>query len=103
MINPAKSGMEPITSEAVTITAQSAIGPGFFATAQIEVQIAVSTPTRRSSNRGKATTLSAMARTAKTKPTPNPTPVIVQPAEVVSTSWRNADSETGTSGPSVTI
>src|SRR6185437_7235325 len=101
MMRPRNAGIDPITRPAATIRPQSAIGPGFAATARIDVHTAASRPTSRSSKSGNDTTLIASTSKAKRNPTPTPTRIIVQPALVVNTSWTNAAIETGGSGPRV--
>src|ERR1700683_2446037 len=97
--SPSKQGTDPITSAAATIRPHAAIGSGFVTTAWIEVQIAVSIFTSRSSNSGKDTTLIVRVRTANRNPIPTPRMIIAQPASVVNTSWTNAAIETGGFSP----
>jgi hypothetical protein len=59
IMRPSKTGIDPITRLPATIKPQSAIGPGFAATARIDVHTALSSPTSRSSNSGNDTTLIA--------------------------------------------
>ena len=103
MMRPRNAGIDPITKPPATIKPQMAIGPGFAATALIEVNTAVRTPTSRSSNRGNDTTLIASTSKAKRKPMPTPATIIAQPALVVNTSRANAAIEAGGSGPRVTF
>jgi hypothetical protein len=101
MMRPRNAGIDPITRPPATIKPQTAIGPGFAATARIDVHTAVSSHPSRSSNSGNDTTLIVSTNKAKRKPTPTPTTIIVQPAPVVNTSRANAVIETGGSGPRV--
>ena len=68
-MRPRNAGNDPITRLAATIKPQTAIGPGFAATARIDVHTAASSPTSRSSNSGNDTTLMASTSKAKRKPT----------------------------------
>src|SRR4029079_4949723 len=101
MMRPRNAGIDPISKPPATIRPQIAIGPGFAATALIEVNTAVRSPTSRSSNRGNDTTLIVSTSKAKRRPTPTPTKIIAQPALVVNTSRAKAVIETGGSGPRV--
>src|SRR6476619_3756116 len=101
MMRPRNAGIDPINRPPATIRPQTAIGPGFAVTALIEVNNAVRSPTSRSTNSGKDTTLIASASKAKRRPTPTPTAIIAQPALVVNTSQTNAAIETGGSGTRV--
>ena len=78
-MRPRNAGIDPIPKPAATIRPQPAIGPGFAATASIDVNTAERSPTSQSSNRGNDTTLIASTSKEKRKPTPTPTTIIAQP------------------------
>src|SRR5579875_2735829 len=99
--SPTKKGMEPSSNPTATIKPQSPTGSGLRKLARSDVNKAVPTSAPRSSSKGKATTLQTSTIRAKIKPTPKPPPIIVQPADVLKTSCKNADSEAGRPGPSV--
>src|SRR5438132_7407014 len=102
MIRPRNNGIDPISSPAATTSPHKAIGTGFTVTARTDVHTAVPSPTSRSSNSGKDTTLISSTSRAKRNPTLIPTAIIIQPALVVKTSLTNEPKEAGGAGPSVT-
>src|SRR5580700_6648707 len=103
MIRPRNSGIDPTTSPPATIKPQIAIGPGFVITARIDVATAVLSPTSRSSNSGKETTLIVSTSTANRNPIPTPRMINAQPTSVVNTARANEAIDAGGSGPSVRV
>src|ERR1700736_779539 len=101
MIRPRKNGIDPTSRLAATTNPHKAIGTGFTVTARTDVNTAAPSPTSRSSNSGKDTTLISSTSRAKRKPTLIPTAIIAQPALVVKMSRTNESKEAGGSGPRV--
>src|SRR4029077_15076185 len=101
MIRPRNNGIDPTSNPAATINPHKAIGTGFTVTARTDVRTAVPSPTSRSSNRGKDTTLISSTSRAKRNPTLMPTAIIAQPAPVEKMSLTKAPNEAGGSGPGV--
>src|SRR6266481_4343200 len=102
MIRPRNNGIDPTTRPAATTNPHKAIGTGFTVTARTDVHTAAPSPTSRSSNSGKDTTLISSTSRAKRNPMPIPTAIIAQPAPVEKMSLTKAPKEAGGSGPRVT-
>src|SRR5262249_48655256 len=101
MTRPRNKGIDPTTRLAATTNPHKAIGTGFTVTARTDVHTAAPSPTSRSSNSGKDTTLISSTKRAKRKPTLIPTAINAQPGLVVKTSLTNEPKEAGGSGPRV--